>query len=411
MFGISTITKMMKHKPVLLFYCQHSLGMGHLVRALTLAESLAKRFQVVFLNGGRFPNHTVAPLGVEVINLPPIGMAEDNSIYSQDPQYSLAEAQSNRRQMILSAFADYRPQAILIELFPFGRKKFAGELLPLLKAVRRSENHPLVMCSLRDIMVNARKDQVRHDNRARWLIDRYFDGILVHSDPQFASLDESFKPTKPLQKPVFYTGFVLPRGEAKPKKIRQRQVVVSAGGGMVGAPLFQVAIKAQPILWAQLKLPMTLVAGPFLPEPDWQDLIEKTQRSPGLTLLRHVPNMTELLSSHSVSVSQCGYNTVMDLLKSGISALVVPFSQGQEDEQGNRAQRLSNLGLLREVEASELDVERFVLEVRKSLTFKPNPSALALNGAARSTDIIHELSNAKALAFLRQNPVPGYACA
>lgn len=401
----------MIQKPSLLFYCQHSLGMGHLVRALTLAESLAKKFQVVFLNGGRFPNHTVAPPGVEVINLPPIGMAEDNSIYSQDSKYSLAEAQAIRRQVILSAFADYRPQAILIELFPFGRKKFASELLPLLKAVRRSENHPLIMCSLRDIMVNARKDQVRHDNRARWLIDRYFDGILVHSDPQFASLDESFKPTKPLQKPVFYTGFVLPRGEVKPQKARQRQVVVSAGGGMVGAPLFQVAIKAQPMLWERFKLPMTLVAGPFLPEPDWQDLVEKTQRSPGLSLLRHVPNMTDLLLSHSVSVSQCGYNTVMDLLKSGISALVVPFSQGQEDEQGNRAERLSNLGLLRKVEASELDVERFVLEVEKSLMFKPNPSALELNGAARSTDIIHELSNAKALASKEQNSIPGYVCA
>ena len=411
MFGISTVTKIMKHKPVLLFYCQHSLGMGHLVRALTLAESLAKRFQVIFLNGGRFPNHTVAPPGVEVINLPPIGMAEDNSIYSQNPQYNLAEAQAIRQQVILAAFADYRPQAILIELFPFGRKKFASELLPLLKAAKRSASQPLIMCSLRDIMVKARKDQVRHDNRARWLIDRYFDGILVHSDPKFASLEESFKPTKPLQKPVFYTGFVLSRGDAKHQKPRQRQVLVSAGGGMVGAPLFQVAIKAQPILWAQLKLPMTLVAGPFLPEKDWQDLVEKTQRSPGLSLLRHVPNMTDLLLSHSVSVSQCGYNTVMDLLKSGISALVVPFSQGQEDEQSNRAERLSNLGLLRKVEASELDAERFVLEVEKALLFTPNPSALNVDGAARSTDIIHELSNAKALVPKGHNPAPGYASA
>jgi predicted glycosyltransferase len=380
----------MQHKPVLLFYCQHSLGMGHLVRALTLAESLAKKFRVVFLNGGRFPDNAISPSDIEIINLPPLGMAEDNQLYSQDQSYSLVEAQALRRQMILAAYHYYQAEIILIELFPFGRKKFAGELLPLLKAAKRQDkDRPLVLCSLRDIMVNARKDQTRHDDRARWLVDRYFDGVLVHSDPKFASLEESFRPSRLLKSPVHYTGFILPRGEGK--GIRQPQVVVSAGGGMVGAPLLQIAINAQPLLWDKLKLPMTIVAGPFLPENDWLALQAKAASCPGLTLHRHTPNMADLLSRHSVSISQCGYNTVMDILKSGIAALVVPFSQGQEDEQSNRALRLSGLGLLRKLEAGELTVDRFVAEVEQLLEFRPNPVDLDLDGAARSTKIIYEL--------------------
>jgi predicted glycosyltransferase len=386
----------MQHKPVLLFYCQHSLGMGHLVRALTLAETLAERFTVVFLNGGRFPDNTTPPDGIEIINLPPLGMAEDNTLYSQDDKYSLIEAQFLRKQIILATFKVYQPQAIFIELFPFGRKKFAGELLPLLKAAKRCDkNKPIVLCSLRDIMVNARKDQVRHDDRARWLVDRYFDGVLVHSDPKFASLEESFRSSRPLNKPVLYTGFVLPRGEAQQLNIRQRQLIVSAGGGMVGTPLFQLAIKAQTILWDNLKLPMTLVAGPFLPETDWCKLQEQAKDRPGLTLHRYVPNMTDLLASHSISVSQCGYNTVMDLLKSGISALVVPFAQGQEDEQTNRAGRLSQLGLLRTADANSLDVSQFVAEVEQLLHFAPNSAALDVDGAVRSADIIYDLLTAK----------------
>ena len=386
----------MDTKPILLFYCQHSLGMGHLVRALTLAENLTKKFRVVFLNGGRFPGHITASAGIEIINLPPLGMAEDNSLYSQDASLSLAEAQAIRKQTILAAFHDYQPQVILIELFPFGRKKFAGELLPLLKAAkRRSANRPLVLCSLRDIMVNARKDQTRHDDRARWLVDRYFDGVFVHSDPKFASLEESFRPTRLLKTPVFYTGFVLPRGETQTQSIRQRQVVVSAGGGMVGAALFHIAIKAQPHLWDKLKLPMTIVAGPFLPEEEWLVLEAKAVTCPGLTLHRHVPNMANVLASHSVSISQCGYNTVMDILKSGISALVVPFSQGQEDEQSNRALRLSGLVLLRTLEASELNVDRFVAEIEQLLEFRPNSVGLDLNGASHTTEIIHKLLFAK----------------
>ncbi|MBK8815223.1 MAG: hypothetical protein IPN42_06800 [Methylococcaceae bacterium] len=387
---------MMLKKPVLLFYCQHSLGMGHLVRALTLAESLAEQFSVVFLNGGRFPENAVVPQDMTIINLPPLGMAEDNSLYSQDERYDLTEAQLLRKEKILAAFHDYHPQAILIELFPFGRKKFAAELLPLLKAAkRRKESSPSVLCSLRDIMVNARKDQVRHDNRARWLIDRYFDGILVHSDPNFASLEESFRPSRLMKTAVYYTGFVLPRGESAKHQERQRQVIVSAGGGMVGAPLFQVAIKAQPILWEKLKMPMTLLAGPFLPEADWLELEKAAALSQGLTLIRSVPNMTELLANHSVSVSQCGYNTVMDILRSGISSLVVPFAQGQEVEQSNRAARLSRLGLLCTVEANELDVDRFVKEVEQLLSFKPNSATLDLDGSAKSADIIYRLVTSK----------------
>ena len=395
----------MQHKPILLFYCQHSLGMGHLVRALTLAETLAEQFAVVFLNGGRFPGNTAPPKGIEIINLPPLGMAEDNQLYSQDDRYSLVEAQSLRRQMILTAFNDYQPQVIFIELFPFGRKKFAGELLPLLKAAKgRDKNRPLVLCSLRDIMVNARKDQVRHDDRARWLVGRYFDGILVHSDPKFASLEESFRPTQALDKPVHYTGFVLPRGEAIRRNVR-RQLVVSAGGGMVGAPLFQVAIQAQAILWDSLKLPMTLVAGPFLPESDWRELEAQAVNRPGLTLHRHVPNMNDLLASHSISVSQCGYNTVMDILKSGISALVVPYAQGQEDEQTNRAERLSQLGLLRMVGADGLNAAQLVAEVESLLRFTPNSAALDLGGAARSADIIADLLAAKNRAMQKDSLV------
>lgn len=403
----------MQQKPVLIFYCQHSLGMGHLVRALTLAETLAENFTVIFLNGGRFPDNTVPPLGIEIIHLPPLGMAEDNSLYSQDNRYSLYEAQTLRRQMILSVFTQYRPQAILIELFPFGRKKFAGELLPLLKAAKRcKENRPIVFCSLRDIMVNARKDQVRHDNRACWLVDRYFDAVLVHSDPKFASLEESFRPSGELKTPVFYTGFILPRGNSGQQTIRQRQVLVSAGGGMVGAPLFQVALKAQRILWDKLKLPMTLVAGPFLPENDWQQLALEAVHCPGLTLHRSVNTMTQLLASHSVSVSQCGYNTVMDILKSGIAALVVPFAQGQEDEQTNRAKRLSDLGLLRKVSAGELDVERFVTEVEQLLGFQPNAAVLDLDGAKRSANIIHRLLVSEDKATQNASSITyGVACA
>ena len=101
---------------------------------------------------------------------------------------------------------------LLVELFPFGRKKFAGEILPMIRAgAARSPAAPrVVACSLRDILVDARPDQQHHDDRARWLADRYFDAVLVHADPAFARLEDSFRPRRPLRTPVFHSGYVVP---------------------------------------------------------------------------------------------------------------------------------------------------------------------------------------------------------
>ena len=38
-------------KPALLFYCQHSVGLGHLMRSYALCDRLAERFRVVLIAG------------------------------------------------------------------------------------------------------------------------------------------------------------------------------------------------------------------------------------------------------------------------------------------------------------------------------------------------------------------------
>jgi len=69
----------MTNRPAVLFYCQHSLGMGHLMRSFALADRLAERFRVVLLNGGRLPKLVAAPANIELINLPPLGIDDGNA--------------------------------------------------------------------------------------------------------------------------------------------------------------------------------------------------------------------------------------------------------------------------------------------------------------------------------------------
>ena len=66
----------MTPRPTLLFYCQHAMGMGHLVRSLALADALSQSFRVVLLNGGELPPSLSLPPTIEIINLPPLRLVD-----------------------------------------------------------------------------------------------------------------------------------------------------------------------------------------------------------------------------------------------------------------------------------------------------------------------------------------------
>lgn len=382
----------MSRRPAILFYCQHSLGMGHLVRSMALAAGLAERFRVVFLNGGPLPEGINLPSGMEVIDLPPLGINPDGQMVSRDPLRTVAEARQIRRRMILETFHWLRPQIVLVELFPFGRKKFADELLPLLDEAMSGSFPPLIICSLRDILVGQRSDQRKHDERAVAIANRYFDAILIHADPAFARLEQSFQAYAKLTAPAYYTGYVsLKRDGINHSTItRQRRIVVSAGGGLVGLPLLQAALGAHALLQDD-DLEMRIIAGPFLPEASWQSLRSAAQGQRGLQLLRSVPDLCKEMRTAAASISQCGYNTSLDILQSGVAALVVPFADGLEDEQTERARRLEQIGAVRVLDQRQMNPIRLADEIRRLLGFNPQSSAIDLNGAERSAQILTQL--------------------
>ena len=375
--------------PTLLFYCQHSLGIGHLTRSFALAAALAQRFRVVFLNGGRLPPGVRVPPAIERIDLPPLGMDDGHTVVSRDAVLDVAAARAERRRLIDAAVTATRPAVLLVELFPFGRKKFAAEILPMIRAARRQPGGAIVACSLRDILVDARPDQQHHDDRARWLTDRYFDAVLVHSDPAFARLETSFRPTRPMRTPAFHTGFVVPAREPTVSTARGQHLLVSAGGGIVGDALFRCALAARALL-AQ-PLPMRLIAGPFLPEPHWQALQRQAEGMPGIELVRHVSDMVLEMRAARASLSQCGYNTALDLVVSGVPALVVPYQTATENEQSQRAERLAALGAMLQLEADTLHADTLAAAIKRLLAFQPQPAALALDGAGRSASLLAQL--------------------
>src|SRR5262245_21527550 len=123
----------MKRK--VMFYCQHVLGMGHFIRSAEIVRGL-DAFDVCFLNGGEIIPGFDLPPSVEVINLPPIKTdAGFGEIHPADESITLDEIKNVRQRRILDEYERIRPDILIIELFPFGRLKFAFELIPLLERI------------------------------------------------------------------------------------------------------------------------------------------------------------------------------------------------------------------------------------------------------------------------------------
>ena len=383
-------------KPALLFYCQHSLGLGHLVRSWAIADALSSDFHVVFVSGGQPPAGLTPPAGIEMVMLPPLEQTVAGAIVTADAQASVPDILQRRAELLFHTYSRTAPAVVLTELFPFGRAKFANEILPVLAYAVSGRRRPLVVCSLRDLLAGGRRNQREHDERAKHLAETYFDAILVHADPRLATLEETFKPHAPLRVPVIYTGFVSPASPVlRAPNLDRHQVLVSAGGGRVGGPLFEASIEAHSLTPPAERLPMRIVTGPFLSDAEYGELTTRAEAFGDLLVERSVPTLRPLLEMAAVSVSQCGYNTALDLLQTRVPALVVPFAEGREDEQRARAVRLQALGALRVLDPAALTGARLAAEIAATRAFTPAPIALDMDGAAETRRAITRLFEAK----------------
>ena len=134
-----------------------------------------------------------------------------------------------------------------------------------------------------------------------------------------------------------------------------------------------------------------LVTGPFLPDGEMAELQNLAGRCRGLSVERFVPDLRAVLATASVSVSRCGYNTSLDLLRTGVPALVVPYDEGSQTEQADRARRLADLGAVRALPAKELSGDSLASEVIGLLSSTPKPVALDLSGAEATAEAVGEL--------------------
>lgn len=383
-------------KPVLMIYRQHSEGIGKLLRCLALARSLSRQFHPVVLNNGTLPDGIEAPEGVDVVQMPACNQVTDASVIHIQDIKDLQRDVTERQEFILQQYAALRPAVLMIDTFPFGDYGLADELMPLLERARyHSTIPPHIVCCLQDIQRHTGSNPQQRDDKTARLLEQFFDLVLVHTDPVFARLEEFFQPKNTLSTPVQYTGFLLPgQNSGTIAAARERRVLVSAGGGETGGPLFRAAIEAHRLLWETSQLPMTIITGPVTTKNDWTEMQWLSRGSQALTIKQSVPNLGAEMRKVHWSVSQCGYGTATETVVSRASALFVPSSGSRNLEQTERARRLAHWGVGRLLVPDHLNGVSLANEIMQLTHFVPRETGFSMSGLNSTIRLINRLAGA-----------------
>ncbi|MGR3562765.1 MAG: glycosyltransferase family protein [Heliomarina sp.] len=370
----------------------HLLGSGHLARAMVLGEAFhAAGHEVTVVSGGGAIERLKRP-GVTLLQLPPLRSDGTNFTRLLDDKGSEAgEAYlAARRKSLVNALADIAPDILITELFPFGRRVLRAEFLDLLGAARDMAPPPVVLSSIRDILAPPSKP----DRAAKTdeIIDRFYDGVLVHSDPKTTPLDASWPVSDSLRARLHYTGYVAPApADDHPEQVGNDEVLVSAGGGGVGGSLFDAALVAARLLSSyRWRL---LVGG-----EDVAETIARLQRNaPDNAVIEPArPDFRQMLRHAAGSVSMCGYNTALDLMQAATPSVLVPFDAGKETEQSLRAEALARLPGFEVLKSADLTPERLAKVVTDVMAApKRSGSHARFDGAARSVDIACAMAEAR----------------
>lgn len=378
--------------PSVFIYVQHLLGVGHLSRALALSQGLIAAGCPVTLASGGFPAPNLPrDPRLHWVQLPPVRARDATfTLLENDAGQPIDDGwREARRRALLSAYAETKPQILITELYPFGRRMMAFELLLLLTVAKAAAQPPLIVSSVRDILATSKPERMAATCD---LVRRYYDLVLVHGDPRIIPLNATFSAADSIADRIAYTGYIdappSPEFRSKPPENHPEQtseVLISAGGGAVAWPIIKTVAAARSLSRLKDLAWRCRIAAHELDEIR----MKLGPAATGLILEPPQSDFTRRLRSCAVSVSRAGYNTVVDILSAQARAVVIPFCDAGETEQELRAKTMAHHQLMTVVRENEMSPARLAAAIDAAAA-APRPAATAvdLSGRATSTRLI-----------------------
>ncbi len=371
---------------------QHAWGTGHLTRASALASAFSSVSHVTMFAGGRPIKGYSAPSGVDFVQLPPIGRSiADELPVPFESEYSLAEIERMRSDILVAHYRRLRPRVVITEYFPFAPRRFGQTTLDaLLHAIEKERHRPILVCSLRAnpiVLPDIDVDPASINAQLRKL----FSCVLHHVDPQFFPLTSfgSYMQTALSGVSIWQTGFVR---RPLTKVIRDRPptgILLTVGAGSrTGAKFLKRWIKAAKAGSPDLS-PIQAVCGPLM-NPDDRECV-RAEAAPYVTVHDWVSNMDELISASRAVVCLGGYNTLVESLSLKKPVLAFPVEAFGDQVFQVSALRAQGMLLMGEESQSDREITALMNQLPDFRARRP----IDCNGAERSVEIISQLLDAQ----------------
>lgn len=370
----------------------HLLGVGHLARAAAVARALAAAGHGVTLVSGGRPAPLVRTEGVEFVQLPPLHCegTDFRTLLDETGEPASERILTERSLILLGLVASLRPDVVLTELYPFGRRQLAGEFSLLVDAASALRPRPAILTSIRDIL-----NPPSSPEKAAQALERLapFDRVLVHGDAAVAPLRLSWPVGEDLARRLVYTGYVTdgdagavgadatPDGQDPPGE-GSEEVLVTGGGSAASLPLYRAALGAARA-WPEGPR-WRLLVGHGVAQADFTAL--QAEAVATVVVERARPDFPQLVRRAALVVSQAGYNTVVDLALARARVVLVPFEDGQEREQLLRAGVWETLSLASLLRAADMSPQRLAAVVAEAM-LRPRPAAPPIDCNGRSASV------------------------
>lgn len=326
----------------ILIHFSHYETLGHTSRILNLCKYLKSYYgdniDLTVLQGGRKQDFIDFSF-VNLVHIPePIVGRE--WIKSKKKKIIDSEKIRIRVRFIIDFLKKSKPDIFIVEYFPFGRALDKYEILPVLRFIKEKIPKIKVISSVGYPILNFQKKDLL-------TYAKFFDKILIHCpesmdkhfiEKTYSKLGVTEVPVQDykevfelLKEKIVFTDYIVPFGIKIGEKDKAREemglpdkkiIMVSRGGGVIYPKIISSALLSKKYLGNDYFI--VAVEGPATTKQEHDFFSKIAARFKQIELIKYSNRFLEYLNACDVSVSMCGYNTIVQTLFFSKPAVLFP---------------------------------------------------------------------------------------
>jgi predicted glycosyltransferase len=370
-------------KPTVLIWVEAGRGLGHFRVVSRLTRSLIECGCKVFLATCRPDSLSFFGVSTEYILPLPRTQWLPGSVPASNNG-------TTRKDELIRAINITCPDALVLEMWPLRRSAFDDEIVPAIERFRSLRPNGLVFSLLRDLGEAPSETSVKRLSLAAMLAARFIDLLLIRGDGQI-QLTETWPEASSVAHRIRYVGYFGPEVDRR-GIARSKDWVFGMGGGWFEGidELCELASKCHADHSSRPSLLRVYLpgGGTCTSRPGSAFFVDTNEAE-----------YLSRLASSELAILQAGYNSVVEAIFLGVSAIFFPaMNQLVAGEQRYRMERFVELGIVgkgRQQFISDVTLTSLHFAVERCLDSAEESSSIRCGGETNAAKIITNLMEAK----------------